>query len=366
MPKPETSRNLYRYDIRLLNANLNTLVGTYDDFEERLIADLFNVIVQHFESSGAVPCGDILEIGGEKYKLSIDSLTYERILNIYLFPLRSSSDVLLDSEGDVSHIGRIRKICLRWPEAIKHKHESLSQHLCQQVLNAYKALQVVFTSRYIELEKRLLRNLYDLLNISILQVDKPHLLSRSWFTITDVTTNQFRYFFSHERFDNLLKVLIDHQVPERSPFELMICLLTDEATDTFWKMKVPMKEEFNSLAFVKLESVIENYDHWVAEAVLYQDPNLSVREIDLYSHQLLLINCPTQFVGELNPIIEFVRGDLAQQFRKNLSDYRDYKKLISKMAEPTKQSIVYRNVREFASDVISKTVAEIIRPRLIP
>lgn len=245
---------------------------------------------------------------------------------------------------------------------MKHKYDFLPDLLRRRVLQAYITLQVVFTARYSQLEHSLLKNLYEILNIYILQSNKPELISVSWFTITNTKTAKFHYFFSRERLEYMLKILIKHQVRELSPFELATCLITDEATDTFWELGIITNKEFVSLPFIQLSSVIQEHKHWVAESNLYQEANISAKEICIFRDCCLLINCPTQNSPELEKIVTFAIPDLSDQFQKNLKEYSTFRKAIAKLAHPMRHSGTYEALKDFTSDVISKTIGEIMKP----
>ena len=341
---------------------MGALIENYEAFETRVEDDVFALFLQHLEQGGAEPQGSLLLIDKIPHRVTVDQISSDRNLTLYLVPWGETNPELIDSSVDIEHFGRVRRIHIRWPEAAMRKHESLPGLMKRRVLNSYIALQVMFVSKYVQLADSLLYSLYDILNIHIRQAGKEELAGRSWFTVTHTATSKFQYFFSRDRIERVVNVLTKTQVNELSPFELAVCLVTDEATDTFWELRLDDKMGFASLPFARLTSLILEPRHWLAEKHLFQESDIAAREICVCADQSLLINCPQEIVPALEELITAAKPLLADQFRLNLKPYRAFRDAVAKVAKRIHESARDTGLQSLATDIVAKTIKEIMKP----
>jgi hypothetical protein len=353
---PSVTSSLYQNNSRLINADFPTFVGFYNQFEERLIEDLTILFTKQLESKGAIPKGKIVTIDGIPYHWVFEPVGFDRTFTIYLNPCGATRPRMKKGEITVGHFGRIRKIQIQWPDSLSREHESLLSLLYEKARQAYIALQVLFVSRYSELEDSLLSRLYDILDIHIKQAGRHDFVRRSWFTVTNTKSGRFQYYFSKDRLDHMLNVLISDQVNGFSPFELACCLIVEEASDGFFDYQIDLRRKLSSLPFVKLPSVHQEHKHWTAESRLYQDPEIAAKQIGLVKDCCLLINCPSQMAAEFENIVIIATPDLLNQFRNNVKDYFSLRNKLSKLMKPLRNSSTWTSLIEYSENVLSKTL----------
>jgi hypothetical protein len=351
--------NEFNYDLALIDADFRKLVLTYRTFEERVVADLVLRFTDYLQRVlGATPKGQVAVIDGRSYKLIVENSPVERVLNLSLLPLFDTKARVIWSEAKIDHFGRVKAIRVEWPGTVRRSPEPILESLRQHALNAYIALEVVFIEKYGEFEKILLRNLYEILNIRIKQAGKESLVGRSWFSVTNTKTLKFYYHFSRER----LIFMIDHfkrkQVFEFSPFELLTCLVTDEVSDSLFASGIDTHSGFATFPFDQLLTVQENIRFWTAEFNLFQDSDLSAREICAADNYSLQLNCPTRIAPDLDVVLTPALSDLAQQFRKNLKEYSAFRKTVSRLNKPIHESGIYEEIKDFLASFFAKIFVE--------
>lgn len=229
------------------------------------------------------------------------------------------------------------------------------------VTTAYIALREMFVERYCELESSPLNRLYEILNIQILAKEKPHLLNKSWLTVTTVEDGRLQYFVGKTRLNSVATILTEHQVAQFSPCQLLACLIADEAADTFWERKLITHDRFSTLEFQRLSSLGSQHKHWIAESSLFQDTSIAAREICTISGYCLLLNCPATVVEDLDPIASIAGNDLVNQFKANLKDYRGLRRTIRRLTGNLRRSDIYEELKDVCTGLIAKFAAEIVK-----
>lgn len=72
----------YQYDISLINADLATLVRSYEEFETRITNDIVHLFIKQLESKRAIPQGNIITIDKTPYELAVEQVKLDRILTL--------------------------------------------------------------------------------------------------------------------------------------------------------------------------------------------------------------------------------------------------------------------------------------------
>ncbi len=350
-----------QYFLELLNSDLAQLALGYEAFEAQVEIAVFALFLHEIEQ-GATLRGDQVQIDGVPYRLKLDELGADRCLRLHLFPVGVPKPQLEHSALSIEHFGRVRTIDIEWPASILRRHQALPDRLRQRILSFYTMLQELLTSKYSQLTDSALQSLYVVLNIHC--EGKSQLVERAWFTVTDARTAKFQYFFDRVRVTQAIKILVEAQFYEFSPFELVVCLLADEATDTFWHLRqnFDYKSAFASLHFSELTSQITESTHWQAEKALYQEADLAAREICQCAGESLLINCPLEIAADMEEIVTRAKPMLTAQFANILKPYRAFRESVASVAARVHKVSEHGGLRDFASDVIAKLGKELLKP----
>ena len=76
----------YEFHLDLLRSDLGALIENYEAFETRVEDDVFALFLQHLEQGGAEPQGSLLLIDNVPHRVTIDQISSDRSLTLYLVP----------------------------------------------------------------------------------------------------------------------------------------------------------------------------------------------------------------------------------------------------------------------------------------
>jgi hypothetical protein len=350
-----------QYFLELVNADLPELASKYEAFEAQVEMAVFALFLHGMEH-GATPQGDLLRIDGVPYRLKFDAIGADRCLRLHVFPLGIPKPHLEHSVVSINHFGRVRAIDIEWPTSLLQKHESLPELLRQLVLRYYMTLRELLVSKYSQMTDSTLQSLYVVLNVHCDGEGQP--VGRLWFTVTNTQTGRFRYFLDRSRVNQVTKLFIEAQFYDFSPFELVLCLLGDEAIDTFWQLRndIDYKNTFASLPFSELKSLFSESTHWQAEKALFEESDIAVREICLCAGESLLINCPREIATDIEEIVTRAKPMLTAQFGNILKPYRAFRESVANLGGRIYKKAEHGGLRTFAAEVIAKLGKELMSP----
>jgi len=350
-----------QYFLELLNADLPELASKYEAFETQVEMAVFTLFLRGIEQ-GATPQGDVLRLGGVPYRLKFDSVGADRCLRLHMFPLGVPKPQLEHTIVGINHFGRVRVIDIEWPASVLQKNESLAELLRQLVLRYYITLQELLISKYSQMTDSALQSLYVVLNIHCDSEGASG--QRIWFTVTDTQTGKFRYFFDRGRVSHISKIFLDAQFYDFSPFEMVLCLISDEAVDTFWQLRSEMdyQSSFANLPFSELRSLFSESTHWQAEKALFQESDLAAREVCTVAGEALLVNCPRELAGKMDEVVTRATPMLTAQFGNVLKPYRAFRESVAGLRGRIYKAAEHGGLRTFAENVIAKLGKEMINP----
>jgi hypothetical protein len=189
-------------------------------------------------------------------------------------------------------------------------------------------------------------------------------VDRVWFTVTEAQTGRFRYFFDRGRVRRLAEIFLGNQFYDFSPFELVLCLLADEASDTFWQRRreIDYQTAFATLPFSQLTSLLSESTHWQAERALFQESDIATREICMAGGESLAVNCPPEIADLLQESIERAKPMLTAQFENILKPFKAFRESVPGISRRIDQAAEQAGLRSFAAEVIAKLGKEMISP----
>lgn len=348
--------------IKILNSSLEELMSTYDLLEEELTNHLVNRLLGEMAARGGKPKGSVLIWDDQVFSIVFDITKRDRAFHVTFLPRFSTRAQLYDDMAELNHFGRIRLIRITWPNSLRRRLRSVVTVLQKDALDYYRALELAFKSRYSEIERMILKNLYDILVLGTLRAGKDHVIGKAWFSVTNVEEMTFYYHFSRERLDELVKHFKVNQMPEFSPFELVASLISDEVPDSLFNAGLGHSSGFVSMPFVQLLTIEDNPTFWSAEASLFQDSDLSAIEICTHNGYSLQLNCPTRYTDDFTSVVPDVSLALQQQFSSNLKEYTGFRQAISKLVRPVRRSGIYAGARDLLVEVGSSTMAKLLKP----
>lgn len=362
MPRRRATAGQFKYDLDLVGTDFRGLLNFYPTYEQRTVNDCVGIFIKGLEARGALPKGHIVLIDDRPYEIVSEMSRLTRELRISVLPKFGTRAQLVEQEILIDHFGSIRKLRIGWPAAVEKRCRSLVGQLQDHVLAAYVGLEVAFLSKFDEVDRALFKNLYELLSIRLLRANRPDLLRQCWLSVTKLKSLRFRYHFTHQRIAEMVAHFKSHQLEQFSPFELVVCLLSEEVPDSLFAAGIKADQGFVSFPFVGLVTLSSNTEFWTAEAALFSDSDLAAREICTCDDYSLQLNCPARSSRELETLIEPARVELAEQFKTNLQDYKAVNRALEHLSRPLRDARTYSVVRDFLAEVISRTVRAVVSP----
>lgn len=317
--------------------------------------------IKALESLGAEFIGDVVLWDGRHYQL-LWELENRRTLHIRFAPIDQTKEQLGEISGEINGFGKIYSCTITGPTHKLPEIQTALNAVVEQFRAAYIALEDAYLNSHSIWLSELFTRVYAVLNSELKVHGREVLCDRFWISISSLSQVQFRYHFSADNLRNASDWFRTRQHALVSPCEALTLLISEDAPDA---ILAPSQPRVSSLSFDPLTHVIE-FDHlpslgsqtsfWLAERELFGSHSLGATNIANIEGMAFEVNYPAEVVAEIQPVIDGARDDLKHIIELLLADFRGQQK---RLQEALQRSRDFTSaVRDFASDVIAKYLAE--------
>lgn len=325
-----------------------------------MLNDFVSTALQFFSGISTTKDGQSFLINDVEYQLRYHFDDEERkfILAILIADVRKSPR-LLPINIEINQIGRIRSIEIRYPTALAKQAKLLLAILADQVKYAYLSFEGAFKSKFHEYESAIIRNLYERIEIELGRNNKEHLIKGFWLTLTKLSSNRkdhFLFFFDSSALEHILKVFKENQWNLYAPFEMLQCLLFEEAPDAGIEY---FNQNINEIIIdfkKQLPFGKKNNKYLNSQKILVSDKAFGFTYISQKKDLLLAINYPKRFEPDFTAIIKDLSLELNQLFEDNLNSIKFNFSFYEKKKKHFEK--VYSEGKDFLALVIAKAIKE--------
>jgi hypothetical protein len=332
------------------------LISGYSIFEAQVLDDIYSALVLLLRALGvkALDSDSLFEFEGRPFELVTYFTQHERKLIIFIRPVGSDPDSLMEAECTLEEIGKIRSIAVYGPKKYRRTIKKLSKTIADQTASAYRALEHAFYTKCLEFHDDATKSLRSLARGFFAAEEREDLVNSIWIVVFEEESGF--YSMNEESVRLALDTYKQDQDRELSPFEL-----------ASWMFTSPLPREHSVSKDALARDVVGKGDYktvkFMASAKRFWKANWKLIGTDDYSvfpvctvRDYALTICYSSQHVEIEPILNAAKESLEKQFKENIANCSLWIKGIRKFKDRVEESPISSHVKDFVARVTAHVI----------